>query len=278
VPSLRPARFVVPLLMVSLVFLTACGGGGTLVFGAASLADALEAVGAAWTAEHPTGAGPTGRGVAFNFAGSNDLARQIAAGAPAELFVSADRSQLEAAQRAVMGEAVALLSNALVVIAPAGSGAEGVRVESARDLLAFDRLALPDPEAVPAGVYARRWLEAEGIWEELRDRVVPALDVRANLAAVASGGVPVGIVYATDAAVSDRVEVLLRVPGPPAGKGPEIVYWAAPVEPVSAEAERFLAYLTSGDAGEIFRRFGFEHLPSLPKPPGGARAGAEEEH
>lgn len=263
-------RAVAPLLLgVCLVPLGSCGPEGTLVFGAASLADVLEEVGASW-ASSPAGqeVGP----IEFNFAGSNALARQIAAGAPAELFVSADRRQLEAAERVAAGEAVALLSSSLVVIAPTGAGGKGVEIDSARDLLAFDRLALPDPEAVPAGVYARRWLEAEGVWEALEDRVVPALDVRANLAAVASGGVPVGIVYATDAAVSDRVEILLRAPGPPEGKGPEIVYWAAPVVPVTPRAERLLAYLASPEAGAIFRRYGFEHLPTLPATTGSGEA------
>ncbi|MGD2115063.1 MAG: molybdate ABC transporter substrate-binding protein, partial [Acidobacteriota bacterium] len=149
-------------------------------------------------------------------------------------------------------------SNSLVVVVPEGADAE---IRGPRDLLAFDRIALPDPEAVPAGVYARRWLEAEGLWTELEPRVVPALDVRANLAAVASGGLPAGVVYATDAAVSDRVEVVYRVPGPPAGSGPEIVYWAAPVTGGDREAAgRFLAFLQAPEAGEVFRRFGFRHL------------------
>lgn len=240
----------------------ACGSHGLLVFGAASLADALEAAGDAWSQAHPD------EPVQFNFAGSNDLARQIAAGAPADLFVSADRAQLDAAERAVADRAVPLLANRLVVIEPAasaglaGGGDVPVRpVAGARDLLAFDRIALPDPQAVPAGVYARRWLEAEGVWQELAGRVVPALDVRANLEAVASGSLPVGVVYATDAAISDRVRVVYKVPPPPKGDGPEIVYWAAPIDGGDrAAAERFLAWMRSPAAGAIFRRFGFEPL------------------
>ncbi|HUP42124.1 MAG TPA: molybdate ABC transporter substrate-binding protein [Thermoanaerobaculia bacterium] len=237
-----------------------CGGGPEplLVFAAASLADALEEAGAAWEEVHPEAS------VAFNFNSSNDLARQIAAGAPAALFVSADRERLVAAGRADLAAAVALLGNELVVVAPAGSGTS---VAGARGLLAFDRLGLADPEAVPAGVYAREWLAAEGVWDELRDRVVPALDVRANLAAVASGSVPAGVVYATDAGTSDRVEVVYRVPGE---RAPAVVCWAAPIldsyhrlkRPTSASAEPFLAFLAGPEAGEIFRRHGFRHLPS----------------
>ena len=253
----------------------ACGGHRSLlVFGAASLADALEAAGRTWSAAHPDAP------VAFNFAGSNDLARQIAAGAPADLFVSADGAQLDAAGRAAEGRAVALLANSLAVIVPKGAErtADGETpvpvVRSARDLLAFDRIALPDPQAVPAGVYARQWLEQTGVWPALADRVVPALDVRANLEAVASGSLPVGVVYATDAAISDRVTVVYRVPGPPAqpdGPGPKIVYWAAPIDGGDVRgAERFLAWLRSPEAAAIFRDFGFEALPSQP---GGAEEG-----
>jgi molybdate transport system substrate-binding protein len=239
--------------------LPGCGGGEDplLVFAAASLADALEETGAAWEARHPE------EPVAFNFAGSNDLARQIAAGAPADLFVAADRERLAAAERADLGAAVALLGNDLVVVAPAGSGAT---VAGAGDLLAFERLGVADPEGVPAGVYARRWLESEGVWEELRDRLVPALDVRANLAAVASGSVPAGVVYATDAASSARVEVLYRVPR---GRAPRVVYWAAPVRDTGEDAydrreraERLLDFLAGPEAKAVFERRGFRHLPA----------------
>jgi len=267
-----------PLLLVVLVSVqAACGTPQSLlVFGAASLADALEAAGAAWSADHPEAP------VAFNFAGSNDLARQIAAGAPADLFVSADRAQLDAAERVLADRAVPLLANSLVVIVPAdrpdvaGQEPPPAAVRSARDLLAFDRIALPDPQAVPAGVYARRWLEQTGVWPALAGRVVPALDVRANLEAVASGSLPVGVVYATDAASSERVEVVYRVPGPPAspdGPGPEIVYWAAPIEGADVRGgERFLDWLRSPEAGAVFRRFGFEPLAGGPG--AGAVAGA----
>ncbi len=242
--------------------LPGCGGGEDplLVFAAASLADALEGAGAAWEARHPE------EPVDFNFAGSNDLARQIAAGAPADLFLAADRERLAAAERADLRAAVPLLGNDLVVVAPAGAGEAGAAVAGARDLLAFERLGLADPEGVPAGIYARGWLEAEGVWPALRDRVVPALDVRANLAAVASGSVPVGVVYSTDAATSSRVEVLHRVPR---GRAPEVVYWAAPVgELPGAEAarrdraKRLLAFLAGPEAGTIFQGLGFRHLPT----------------
>lgn len=242
--------------------LAGCGGGAAgedealLVFAAASLADALEEAAGAWQDAHPDVP------VDFSFAGSNQLARQIAAGAPADLFVAADRERLDAAERVDASAAEALLGNELVVVVPAGSR-QAPAIASARDLLAFARLGLADPEAAPAGVHARRWLEAEGVWEELRARVVPALDVRANLAAVASGNVPAGVVYATDAesGLAGRVRVAYRVP--PGDPAPPIVYWAAPVDGGERQAaERFLAFLRGPGAGAVFRRHGFRHLPT----------------
>lgn len=254
------------LIVLSVGALAACGPGAepeeepVLVFAAASLADVMEEAAAAWQA---AGGGP----VELSFSGSNHLARQIAAGAPADLFLAADRARLEAAGRIDPERAVALLGNELVVVVPA-SAEDLPEVASARDLLAFDRLGLADPEAVPAGVYARAWLEAEGVWEELRDRVIPALDVRANVAAVASGSVPAGIVYATDAAARDtgptlagKVRVVFRVPSEDGA--PPAVYWAAPVADGGSErAAPLLDFLTGPEAAGIFRRHGFRHLPT----------------
>lgn len=234
-----------------------CGRKPVLVFAAASLADALQAAGTAWQRQHPD------TPVQFNFAGSDSLARQIAAGAPADLFVSANRKQLDRARRTVAGQAVALLGNQLVVVAPRSSDA---RVASAEDLLAFERVGLADPEGVPAGQYARAWLEKAGVWKRLAPKVIPALDVRANLAAVASGSVPVGVVYATDAVAGDsarRVRVVYRVPP---GEAPEIVYWAAPVEGARSGTKAFQEFLLSPEAAQVFRGYGFSHLPTRGAP------------
>jgi molybdate transport system substrate-binding protein len=142
-----------------------------LVFAAASLTDVLEELARGFESA-------TGHRVLFNFAGSNDLARQIRAGAPADVFLSADVSQMDAVERDGLvraGERVALLSNALVVVVPAHAAAAPA---SPAELVAVRRLALADPQAVPAGVYARRWLEARGLWPALRERVVRAGRVR----------------------------------------------------------------------------------------------------
>jgi molybdate transport system substrate-binding protein len=219
-----------------------------LVFAAASLSDALTEIGRAYEA-----AG--GGRVTFNFAGSNDLARQIDSGAPASVFLSANRAQVERLEKAGKvkpGETFAFLGNNLVVIAPRGNAAPPLT--GARGLLGFSRLSLADPEGVPAGVYARAWLEKEGIWPQLAPKVVPALDVRAALAAVAAGNLPAGIVYATDAAGSEKVRVIYRVP---AAATPDLRYYAAPVAPGSPAAAAFLAFLKAPKAREVFVRAGF---------------------
>lgn len=240
--------------VVAWAVLAGCLGGRARadeidVFAAASLTDALGEIGRAWA----SAAAPR---VAFNFAASNDLARQIRAGAPADVFVSADSAQMDALQQAglVRAEArVELLSNLLVVVVPRDAG---FTPASASDLRRVRRLALADPEAVPAGVYARQWLERLGLWAELRERVVPALDVRAALAAVAGGHAEAGIVYRTDAALSSRVTVALTIPRE---AGPKIIYVAAPLAASkhAATAAAFVRHLRSTPAARVFERHGF---------------------
>ncbi|MFL6259180.1 MAG: molybdate ABC transporter substrate-binding protein [Thermoanaerobaculia bacterium] len=222
-----------------------------LVFAAASLSDALTEAGKAYEA------GGGGK-VRFNYAGSNDLARQIEAGAPAAVFVSANRAQMERLEKVGKvraGDAFPLLGNTLVVIEP--KKGKSRPVGSGRDLLGFDRISLADPAAVPAGVYARTWLEREGVWAQLSPKVVPALDVRAALAAVAAGNLPVGIVYATDALSSNKVKVVYRVP---AESAPDLRYFAAPVAPGSPAAAAFVAFLRGPKARAVFARHGFTPL------------------
>jgi molybdate transport system substrate-binding protein len=217
------------------------------VFAAVSLADALTEIGKAWEAA-------SGHHPVFNFAASSDLARQIVAGAPADVFFSADSAQMGLLVRQGLARAADtsdLISNTLVVIVPASSGA---RVTAARDLLAFAKIAVADPQAVPAGVYARSWLEAEGVWSSLAERVVPMLHVRAALAVVESGNVGAGIVYKTDAARSSRARIALEVAPE---RGPKIRYPVAALVGARPAAAAFVAYLRSPAAREVFLRHGF---------------------
>ena len=169
--------------------------GEILVFGAASLNESLQELGRDFEAS-------TGTKVTFSFGASSDLARQIAAGAPADVFFSADTAKMDAVEKAGRVRAAdrrEFLSNALVVVVPSSST---VKIASAKDLAALPKLALADPAAVPAGIYAKKWLIQEGVWDAVEKKVIPLLDVRAALAAVAGGDVPAGIVYRTDAAIS----------------------------------------------------------------------------
>jgi molybdate transport system substrate-binding protein len=218
------------------------------VYAAASLTEVLREVVRAFEKE-------TGHKVVFNLGGSNDLARQIKAGAPADVFFSADEAQMEGLEAAGLVRArdrIAVLSNVLVVVAPAASRQE---IGQPRDLLALRRLAIADPQAVPAGVYARTWLQSIGLWDQLADKVVPTLNVRAALAAVEAENADAGIVYRTDAATSKRVKVAFEVS---LEKGPSIVYPLAPLagskKPVTAQLVR---YLMSPHAHEAYRRHGF---------------------
>ena len=218
------------------------------VFAAASLTDALEEIAKAYQAS-------SGNRLVINLGASNDLARQIRAGAPADLFFSADEAQMDALQKEGLvrpEDRVAVLSNTLVVVVPAASTRT---IVSPEDLAGVGRIALADPKAVPAGVYARTYLESAGVWGRVKDKVVPSLNVRAALAAVESEHVDAGIVYRTDAAITTRVKVAFEVPR---DKGPRIVYplasIAASPKAGAAELRRFL---TSPAADAVYARYGF---------------------
>jgi molybdate transport system substrate-binding protein len=228
------------------------GGEEVVVFAAASLTDALTEIAAAFERR-------TGNRVLLSFGGSSTLARQIRAGAPAQVFVSADLAQMDELEKAGLVRAadrIALVSNRLAVVVPAAST---LTIRSASDLARARRIALADPEVVPAGVYARQWLEGLGLWAALRDRVVPTLDVRAALAAVASEAADAGVVYRTDAAISTRVRMAFEVPEAAA---PAIVYPAALLATPTGQAARaFVASLRSAEARATFVKLGFVVLP-----------------
>lgn len=227
--------------------------GELTIFAAASLTDALGELAAAYEKE----GGPH---VALNLGASSALARQIVAGAPADLFVSADEAKMDdLAKRGLIlrGTRRDLLSNTLVVVVPAASAVR-LHIASAADLAGPEvhRLALADPSAVPVGIYAKEYLQKKGVWDRVSGRVVPTEDVRASLAAVGSGNVEAGIVYKTDALISKRVRVAFEVPR---AEGPKIAYpFAVAAATKHPEAARkLLAFLASPRAALVFRRYGF---------------------
>lgn len=240
------------LLFAAIVFTGArAATGEILVFAAVSLTDALEEIGAAYEK-----AG--GDKVLFNLAASNALARQIQEGAPADLFFSADEArmdQLEKRGLVLQGTRQSLLSNTLVIVVPAEST---LKIASPQDLATSKvrTLALAEPQSVPAGIYAKEYLKSKKLWNGVIDKVIPTESVRAALAAVESGNIDAGIVYKTDAGISKKVRIVYEVPQ---AEGPKISYpFAVMARSQKQEAARkFLAYLESQAALDIFRRYGF---------------------
>lgn len=243
-----PRRSLLALLALGLVLAGTVRAENVTVFAAASLTDVMKDLGARFQKQ-------SGHQVDFNFGGSNDLARQIKAGAPADLFFSADTAQMDGLVQDGQVKADArrdVLSNSLVVIVPKGSTAT---VSGPADLAKFEKIALANPDAVPVGVYTKKYLEGLGLWEKVKPHVVPTLDVRATLAAVAGGSVDVGVVYRTDAPMSKDVKVVYEVPR---ADGPTIVYPLAPVAASThADTAALMTFLTSDEARQAYERFGF---------------------
>jgi len=225
------------------------------VFAAASLTNALTDVGAAWKqAGHPL--------PSLAFAASSALAKQIDSGAPADVFASADLAwmdYLDERGRVAPGSRVNLLENELVLIAPKGRSVNVEMKEGFDIASAFTgKLCTGEPGAVPVGIYAQQSLQNLGWWNSLQGRIVGTDDVRTALAFVERGECPLGIVYVTDAKVSDKVEVIARIPQ---ATHKPIVYPVALVKGCRADAVAFMKFVTtSPEAAAIFTRYGFTKL------------------
>lgn len=184
---------------------------------------------------------------------SSSLARQIAAGAPASVFISANRDWIDVAvAEAGFSAPRRLCGNSLVVIGPVGAPPLDAlaRLPGA---LGQGRLAVADPEHVPAGIHAHEALEAAGLWEALQDRLAPADNVRAAVILVAAGAARFGIVYATDAAYPGVVPVLAIDDGLHA----PIAYWLALAPDAGADAAAFARFLFGDAAAAIIAAQGF---------------------
>jgi molybdate transport system substrate-binding protein len=226
------------------------------VFAAASLKNALDDVGKAFTAR-------TGAPVRFSYAASSALARQVEAGAPADVVVSADADWMDylAQRKLIVAESRRdVLSNHLALIAPATSAVK-LRIAKGMPLahaLGGGRLSVAGPD-VPAGKYAKASLTTLGAWPSVQDHLAQADNVRGALAFVARGEAPLGIVYDTDAKVEPKVRIVGLFPD---ASHPPIVYPAALVAgPAKPSAAAFLGFLQGPEAGAIFRGYGFIVLP-----------------
>jgi molybdate transport system substrate-binding protein len=228
-----------------------------LVFAAASLTNALDEIGTAYTQQ-------TQQHVKFSYAASSALARQLEAGARADVFFSADLEWMDYLQaRNLIDRSTRrnVLSNRLVLVAPADSKIElkiapGFALGAA--LGSNGRLATGDPESVPVGKYARSALTSLGVWNDVADRLVRADNVRSALAFIARGETPLGIVYETDAKVEKRVRIVDYFP---ADSHPPIVYPVAVTAEARPAARQFVEFLRSAAAQDIFKKYGFQTTP-----------------
>ena len=231
--------------------------GDVTVFAAASLTDALRDLDPVW--KH-AGHAP----LRLTFASSSTLARQIEAGAPANLFASADEQWMDELDRRGLlapGTRRNLLGNTLVLVVPKDR-ARTVAINRDLDLSALlgpgGRIATGDPAHVPAGIYARQALTRLGLWDRLEDRIVAAPDVRAALLLVERGEAPAGIVYGTDAAASGGVAVAGVFPAD--SHDPVTYPFAVVKDGDTPEARELLTFLSGPDAGPVWRRRGFTVL------------------
>jgi molybdate transport system substrate-binding protein len=229
---------------------------GILVFAAASLKNALDDADAAYRKEK-------GVAVTASYAASGPLAKQIEAGAPADIFISADidwMNDVEKHDLVKPGTRKDLLGNTLVLVAPKTSTATITLGPNAKllPLLSEGRLAIGDPQSVPAGQYGKQALLKLGLWDEVKDHLAPAENVRASLLLVSRGEAPLGIVYGTDAKSDPGVKVIATFPP---DSHPPIIYPAALVTGGhAAGAAAFLAWLESPAAAGYFTKQGFTVL------------------
>ena len=227
-----------------------------VVFAAASTTNALTDIAALYAKEG-------GEPITFSFGSSSTLAKQIGNGAPADIIISANTEwvdYLEEKNQIEQGTRFDLLGNRLVLIAPSSSTIPQVEMTTtlnmARLLGSDGRLAMGDPAHVPAGIYGKKALEHFGIWKQVENSIAPAKDVRAGLALVERGECPLGIVYASDAALVPTVRVIGVFP---ASSHPAITYPIAIIRGhTSAKTLAFIAYLRTNEAKNIWKKYGFE--------------------
>jgi len=227
------------------------------VYAATSTRDALQALEPGYERAH-------GVDLVFNFGSSGDLSNQIVAAAKADVFLSADEKEMDkvaGAKLLIPETRQALLSNQLVVIEPADVPSifsipfEPSQLANPK----LRRLSLANVETVPAGRYAKAWLERTGAWKDVSERVLPGVDIRAALAAVESGGAQAGIVYRTDVARSRKARTVFAVPRE---EGPRISYPVAVIagRPREEEARGLVGFLASADARKAWEESGFVFL------------------
>ncbi|SDU50016.1 molybdate ABC transporter substrate-binding protein [Desulfobacula phenolica] len=250
-----PAIFLL-IMIISLGFFhpaTAKESNKILVFAAASTTNAVDEIGQLFSQKE------YGRFVP-SFASSSTLAKQIASGAPANVYISANpkwMTFLDDKHLIEKGTRRDLLGNRIVLIAPAASNIK-IDIHPGFDLLPIigtEKLAMGDPDHVPAGIYGKQALMNLGVWDKIAPKVVRAKDVRTALVFVERQEVPLGIVYATDAAITDKVKVAGIFPE---NSHPPVTYQAAIVKGNDTKTARaFYNFMESSEAKAIFNKYGF---------------------
>ena len=226
------------------------------VFAAASTTNALTEI----ARIYESGGGDK---AALSFAASSTLAKQIENGAPADVFLSANAQwmdYLEEKDLLAAGSRSDLLGNRIVFIVPASSAVQSVTVSPQLDLAAMlgkdGLLALGDPAHVPVGTYAKAALERLQLWPQVENRIAPAKDVRAGLVLVERAESPLGVVYASDAVISDKVRIVGEFP---ADSHPPVNYPVAALKTANSDAAlRFIKFLGAPQAREVWAKHGFE--------------------
>jgi molybdate transport system substrate-binding protein len=224
------------------------------VFAAASTTNAVTEIAKLFEKSHPVV-------VRLSFASSSTLAKQIEKGAPADILLSANPKWMDylAGKGAIVASSrTDLLGNRIVLIAPRDSSLGRLTVDrtlNLANLLGEGRLAMGDPDHVPAGIYGKQALEKLGLWDSVKDQVARAKDVRAALVLVERGETPLGEVYATDAAISDKVKIVGMFPE---DSHPPIIYpVAVTADSKNAAAGEFIKFLQSAEAKAVFEKYGF---------------------
>ena len=226
-----------------------------IVFAAASLKNALDAISAAWQQE-------SGQSTKISYAASSALAKQLEQDAPAHIFISADLDWMDYVEKKALIDTNSrsnLLGNALVLIAPKDSAA-AIDLKQGADLgklVGNGRLAMGNVNSVPAGKYAKAALEKLGMWPQVASKLAQAESVRAALLLVSRGEAPLGIVYQTDAASDPNVKIVATFP---ANSHPPIIYPIALTTKATDEAKSFFSYIKSPKAAPLFEAQGFTVL------------------
>ena len=226
------------------------------IFAAASMKNAVDDINAAFTKQ-------TGIKIVSSYAASSALIKQIEAGAPADVFASADLDWMDyGTQKKLIKDdtRVNLLGNKLVLIAPKDSKIDSVAIAPGFDLaklIGDGRIATGEVRSVPVGKYAKGALEKLGLWASVENKFAMADNVRAALAFVARGEAVLGIVYETDAKVEPGVKIVGAFP---ADSHPPIIYPVAATATAKPEAAAYLAFLRSSTAKAVFEKYGFTFL------------------